>query len=48
MIYPERDILNLPQIQQELDKDTLLLQYSLGKVCLIFCLLLFANIFNTR
>ncbi|WP_442937916.1 CHAT domain-containing tetratricopeptide repeat protein [Nostoc sp.] len=28
---PERDILKLPQIQQQLDKDTLLLQYSLGK-----------------
>ncbi|MEH2145097.1 MAG: DUF2225 domain-containing protein [Nostoc sp.] len=28
---PERDILKLPQIQQQLDKDTLLLQYSLGE-----------------
>ncbi|WP_256973606.1 CHAT domain-containing tetratricopeptide repeat protein, partial [Nostoc sp. T09] len=28
---PENDILKLPQIQQQLDKDTLLLQYSLGK-----------------
>ncbi|NMG10069.1 tetratricopeptide repeat protein, partial [Brasilonema sp. UFV-L1] len=28
---PEKDILKLPQIQQQLDKDTLLLQYSLGK-----------------
>ncbi|EKF00264.1 putative tetratricopeptide- repeat-containing domain protein [Tolypothrix sp. PCC 7601] len=27
---PEKDILKLPQIQQQLDKDTLLLQYSLG------------------
>jgi CHAT domain-containing protein/tetratricopeptide (TPR) repeat protein len=28
---PEKDILKLPQIQQQLDKDTLLLQYSLGE-----------------
>ena len=28
---PEKDILKLPQIQQQLDKDTVLLQYSLGK-----------------
>ncbi|OUL24777.1 hypothetical protein BV378_17995 [Nostoc sp. RF31YmG] len=28
---PEKDILQLPQIQQQLDKDTLLLQYSLGE-----------------
>jgi CHAT domain-containing protein/tetratricopeptide (TPR) repeat protein len=27
----EKDILKLPQIQQQLDKDTLLLQYSLGE-----------------
>ncbi|MBD2212106.1 tetratricopeptide repeat protein [Nostoc linckia FACHB-104] len=28
---PEKDILKLPQIQQQLDQDTLLLQYSLGE-----------------
>ncbi|OUL33452.1 hypothetical protein BV372_16485 [Nostoc sp. T09] len=28
---PDKDILKLPQIQQQLDKDTLLLQYSLGE-----------------
>ena len=28
---PDKDILKLPQIQQQLDPDTLLLQYSLGK-----------------
>nr|MBD2212909.1 CHAT domain-containing protein [Nostoc linckia FACHB-104] len=28
---PEKDILKLPQIQQQLDKDTLLLQYTLGE-----------------
>ncbi|OUL28420.1 hypothetical protein BV372_24965 [Nostoc sp. T09] len=28
---PEKDILKLPQIQQQLDRDTLLLQYSLGE-----------------
>jgi CHAT domain-containing protein/predicted negative regulator of RcsB-dependent stress response len=28
---PEKDILKLPQIQQQLDKDTLLLQYSLDE-----------------
>jgi CHAT domain-containing protein/predicted negative regulator of RcsB-dependent stress response len=28
---PDKDILKLPEIQQQLDKDTLLLQYSLGK-----------------
>ncbi|OUL33074.1 hypothetical protein BV372_17620 [Nostoc sp. T09] len=28
---PEKDILQLPQIQQQLDKNTLLLQYSLGE-----------------
>ncbi|MBD2212108.1 CHAT domain-containing protein [Nostoc linckia FACHB-104] len=30
-IDPEKNILKLPQIQQQLDKDTLLLQYSLGE-----------------
>ncbi|MBD2354489.1 tetratricopeptide repeat protein [Tolypothrix sp. FACHB-123] len=28
---PDKDILKLPQIQQQLDQDTLLLQYSLGE-----------------
>jgi CHAT domain-containing protein len=28
---PDKDILKLPQIQQQLDKDTTLLQYSIGK-----------------
>ena len=28
---PDKDILKLPQIQQQLDKDTILLQYFLGK-----------------
>jgi CHAT domain-containing protein len=28
---PDKDILKLPQIQQQLDKDTILLQYSIGE-----------------
>jgi hypothetical protein len=32
--YPQP--LTLPQIQQQLDKDTLLLEYSLGKIAAIF------------